>query len=515
MDQRHRAAGAAWAGGRRLGWRGPGRAGEAGAGVDKEALAAWRARSDAERAEPLAVVRVGGPDEEILRRPARPVRHVNRSVRTLIERMRATMYHENGVGLAAPQVGVDQRVLVADAGDHHCVLVNPEVVLATGTQTEPLEGCLSIPDLLGEVERSETIRVRGLDANGREVWVDASGYFARVLQHEVDHLDGILFTDRASRIVPVRPETKLDVVFMGTADFGARVLRQLVAADVIPVLVVTQPDRPAGRGLHLQSTPVRVAADEAGLEVVTPPGPRDADLWQRLRDLEPDVVVSAAYGGILPGRVLDLPRLGAVNVHPSLLPRYRGPDPVRRALWNGDAETGVTIQRMARQVDAGDILRQEVVPVDPDDNAGALTERLAEIGGRLLLRALRDLATERAAPQSQDAASATQAPKIRPEEEVSDFEPPAAVLAARARALAPRPSLRTPGGLKLLEVRALAESSSEAPGTVVGLRKDQGLAVATGQGVLLLRRVQAPGGRPLDALEWARGRRLTVGQRLE
>ena len=494
-------------------WRGLERAGEADAGVDKDALAAWQARADAAQAEPLTVVRVGGPDEGILRRPARPVRHINRSVRTLIERMRATMYRENGVGLAAPQVGVDQRVLVADAGEHHCVLVNPEVVTAWGTQTEPLEGCLSIPDLLGQVDRAEAIRVRGLDANGREIWLDASGYFARVLQHEVDHLDGILFTDRASRLVAVHPETKLDVVFMGTSDFGARVLGQLVAADVLPVLVVTQPDRPAGRGLRLQATPVRVAADKAGLEVVTPPGPRDADLWKRLCEVAPDVVVSAAYGGILPGRVLDLPRLGAVNVHPSLLPRYRGPDPVRRALWHGEAETGVTIQRMARQVDAGDILLQEVVPIGADENGGELTERLAGVGGRLLLRALRALATDRARPQAQDPTLATQAPKIRPEEEVSGFGPPATALAAWVRALAPRPALRTPGGLKLLEARALAETAAATPGTVVGLRT--GLAVATGEGVLLLRRVQAPGGRPLDALEWARGRRLTVGQLLE
>ena len=490
-------------------------AGEAGAGVDKEALAAWQARADAAQAEPLTVIRVGGPDEGILRRPARPVRHVNRGVRALIERMRATMYRENGVGLAAPQVGIDQRILVVDSGERHCALVNPEVVTARGTQTEPLEGCLSIPDLLGQVDRAETIRVRGLDANGREVWIDASGYFARVLQHEVDHLDGILFTDRASRLVPVHPETKLDIVFMGTSDFGARVLRALVAADVAPLLVVTQPDRPAGRGLRLRPTPVRLAADEAGLEVVTPPGPRDLDLWKRLRQAAPDVIVSAAYGGILPGRVLELPRLGALNVHPSLLPRYRGPDPVRRALWNGDTQTGVTIQRMARQVDAGDILLQEAVAVGADENGGELTERLAGLGGRLLLAALRALATDRAKPQAQDPTLATQAPKIGPDEEVCGFALPAAVLAARVRALAPRPALRTPGGLKLLEARALAEAASAPPATVVGLRKDQGLAVATGDGVLLLRRVQAPGSRPLDALEWARGRRLRVGQALE
>ena len=481
--------------------------------MDAAAREAWKRRAAQAAGEVLTVLRIDEPGHEILRQKARPVRHPNRRLRQLVERMWTTMYRHNGVGLAAPQVGIGQRVLVVDAGDRFCALLNPEIVAASGSQTEPLEGCLSIPDLTGEVERASSVRIRGLAPNGRETWIDASGYFARVLQHEIDHLDGVLFTDRARRIVRASPESKLKVVFFGTSAFGAEVLRVALDADVVPLLVVTPPDRPAGRGLELRPSPVRAAAAAAELEVATPERARDADLAARLTALNPGVLITAAYGQIIPDQVLEIPRLGAVNVHPSLLPLYRGPDPIRRALWHGEAETGVTIQFMSRQVDAGDILVQERVEIAADEDGGALAARLSRLGGRLLLRALRQLATGAAARQAQDHAAATHAPKISPEEELADFGLPAEVLARRVRALAPRPGLRTAGGLKLLRAAALAEEAAgRQPGTLLAIRPGEGLAVATGSGLLLLREVQPAGGRPMDALAYANGRRLQPGQ---
>lgn len=490
-------------------------AGPGGVRLNKEALAAWEQRAAAVRAEPLPVVKVDGPGHEVLRQRARAVRHVNRRVRELVERMRATMYRENGVGLAAPQVGASVRVIVVDAGERHCVLINPELVSAEGSQLNPMEGCLSIPDLVGEVERAEHVRVRGLDADGRETWVDGSGYFARVLQHEIDHLDGVLFTDRARRVVRAGPETKLDVVFMGTSEFGAEVLRVCLEGDVTPQLVVTQPDRPAGRGLRLRPTPVRQAAEAAGCEVLTPERARDAGLYERLKADPPDVIVTAAYGQIIPERLLALPRLGAINVHPSALPRHRGPDPIRRTLWAGERETAVTILFMSREVDAGDILVQERVEIGSEEDGATLSHRLAGIGGRLLLEALRHLATGRAAPRPQDGSLATYAGKIAPEEELADFALPASVLVNRVRALAPRPGLRTPGGLKLLRAQA-AEASSDGlePGTVAWVRPGSGIAVATGEGLLVLRAVQPQGGRVMDADAYANGRHLQAGAAL-
>jgi methionyl-tRNA formyltransferase len=482
--------------------------------LDETATAEWKRRAQAAEGSVLPIVRVGDPGAEVLRQKARPVRHANRRVRALVADMWATMYGANGVGLAAPQVGVSQRILVADAGDRFCALLNPEIVAASGRQLEPLESCLSIPELSGEVERAERVRVRGLDPNGREVWVEAEGFFARVLQHEIDHLDGVLFTDRARRIVRPQPETKLRTVFLGTSDFGARVLAACLEGDVVPRLVVTRPDRPAGRGLRLRPSPVRAAAEGAGLEVVAPASARDPALAEALAAVRPDVLVTAAYGQIVPDALLSLPRLGAVNVHPSLLPLYRGPDPIRRALWNGERETGVTIQRMAREVDAGDVLLQERLAIEPDMDGGSLAARLADLAGPLLLRALRQLATGTAEPRPQDHARATFAPKILPEEEVADLALPAATLACRVRALAPRPGLRTRGGLKILRAAAVPGGPG-APGTVLGFEPGQGILVATGEGALLVREVQAPGGRPMGALDYARGRRLQPGASLD
>jgi methionyl-tRNA formyltransferase len=480
--------------------------------VNEAQQQAWQRRADQARGEPMRIVTVHDPDAAVLRAKAKPVRHVNRAVRELLERMRVTMYRNQGVGLAAPQVGVSQRLIVVDAGDRYCELVNPEIVHAEGSQLEPMEGCLSIPDLVGEVERAERIRVRGLDAYGRPVRLDAQGYFARVLQHEIDHLDGILFTDRARRVVRRGPETKLQVVFFGSAEFGAEVLRQLLQADVVPGLVVTRPDRPAGRGLALRPTPVRRAAEEAGLRVLTPESARDRGLAEALSELQPDVLVAAAYGLIIPERLLSLPRLGALNVHPSLLPRHRGPDPIRRALWEGDERTGVTVLRMSREVDAGAILGQEEVPVGPEDDAETLAARLAAVGGRLLVRVLRDLATGRAVERPQDPAQATYAPKIAREEEVLDWSLPAATLANRVRALAPRPGLRTPAGLKILRAVAVEEPAAGPPGTVAAARGE--LVVETGRGRLRILRVQPPDGRPMSAADYLNGHRLRVGDPL-
>ncbi len=489
--------------------------------MDEAALAEWKRRAEAVSGHALPVVVVDGPGHEVLRQKAKTVKHANRKVRDLIRDMWATMYEHNGVGLAAPQVGVSQRIMVVDAGLRAVALLNPEIVAASGSQTEPLEGCLSIPELSGEVERAQEVRVRGLDPDGREVWLDASGFFARVLQHEVDHLDGVLFTDRARRLVRPHPETKLKVVFLGTSAFGAEVLAGCLEADVRPVLVVTRPDRPAGRGLEMRASPVRTAAQDAGLDVATPESAREAALRERIAGLEPDVLVTAAYGQIVPEALLRVPRLGSVNVHPSLLPLYRGPDPIRRALWNGEVETAVTIQRMVREVDAGDILLQERVAIGADEDGGALAARLAALGGRLLVRALRQLATDKAEPRPQDHARATMAPKITPDEEIVDFGLPADAIACRVRALAPRPGLRTRGGLKLLRAAAVPADAEAGPardadpGMVTDLRPGEGLVVATGAGRLLVREVQPAGGRAMDALAYARGRRLEPGGSLE
>lgn len=486
-------------------------------GVDQETLRARRQRAEEIGAPKLRIVCVEDRDADVLRKKAKPVRHVNRHIRQLLDSLAVTMYAADGVGLAAPQVGISQRLLVVDAGDAHGLieLVNPEVVEGNGEQTA-MEGCLSIPGYTGEVTRAEKVRVRGLDRDGRERWVDGEGYLARALLHEIDHLDGVLFTDRATRVVEVAPETRLRVAYFGTPGFAAVAMRELLEADVEPVVIVTRPDAPTGRGLEVQPSPVHEVAKAAGIPVLTPARPRGRAFLDELAAFDLDAIVLVAYGQILPDEVLALPRLGAINLHPSLLPRWRGAAPVQRALMAGDAVTGVTTMRMAAELDAGDILLQGELAIDPEDDAGSLSVKLAHAGGALIVETLRQLARGEARPRPQDSAGATYAAKLTPEDEALLWQRPSRLVLGQIRALSPRPGARTTihGELvKVLRATATAAAGAGAPGTVLGVT-DEGIVVATADGAVLVTQVQPAGKRPMPARDFVNGSRLQVGERV-
>lgn len=479
-----------------------------------------------DEADAPAIMDIRTVGDPVLRQKAKPVRHFNRALRDLLDRMRATMYAADGVGLAAPQVGVSKRIIVIDVGQGPVEVVNPEIVAREGEEAGT-EGCLSVPGKAGEVRRAVKVRVTGFDRDGRRVWHEAEGLFARAFQHEVDHLDGILFIDRAERVWDVAPETTLRIVFMGTPEFAVPILERLVRADCAPVAVVTRPDRPRGRGKRMAPSPVKEAAGGRGLTVLEPEKLRDPAFLARLAELRPDVIVTAAYGKILPREVLDLPARACLNVHPSLLPEYRGPAPIHRALMNGDARTGVTIMHMAEEMDAGDILLQQEVPIAPGEDRGALEARLADAGAALLLAALRLVATGEAPRRPQDHARATYAPALTPADEVIDWTRPAQAIVNRVRALAPVPGARTTLAgmpLKILRAEALpgeaatsgggagaaaggaAPTPAAAPGEVTEVRAGAGFVVAAGEGAVLVHRVKPSGGREMAAADFLNGR---------
>lgn len=510
-------------------------------------------------AEPLSIVMDPDP---CLRAKAREVRRVNRRLRELIDRMAVTMYRANGVGLAAPQVGVPERIFLADDGDGLRVFINPEI-LATGEERETAwEGCLSIPTLQGEVERPTTVRVTALDADGRRFWLDAEGTLARVVQHETDHLDGVLFVDRATRISEIPLESRLRVVFCGTPGFAEEVLAVMVDAGIRPRLVITRPDRPRGRGQHLAPTPVRRLADALDIETWTPTRLRDEAFLAKLRELAPDAIVTAAYGRILPADMLAIPTLAAINVHASLLPRWRGAAPIQRALMAGDTVTGVTVMHMAEELDAGDIILQTPVPIEPGDDFGTLHDRLAAAGGEALVEALKALARGTAGRTPQDPAKATWAPPLEPEEEWIDWSRPAADVRNRIRALTPWPGAKCRRGDEIWKIRRveLAEPGDAAdvrergtreergggeedareggtrergaseqgaepgmlaavprgvsPGTVVAIQAGRGFAVACGEGALWVTELQPEGRRSMSAADFLNGHPLHPGDRL-
>ncbi|AKU92779.1 methionyl-tRNA formyltransferase [Vulgatibacter incomptus] len=310
-------------------------------------------------------------------------------------------------------------------------------------------------------------------------------------------------------------EPRLRSVFFGTPDFAVPIAEATAAVTDL-VAVVTQPDRPKGRGRELASPPVKELALARGLPVFQPAKLRDGVLAAELERLKPDVAVVAAYGRILPKDLLDLPRFGCVNVHGSILPKYRGAAPIQWAIASCEAETGVTMMRMDEGLDTGDMLAILTIPIGPDDTGGSMHDKLAVLGGEIIREELPRYLSGALKAVPQDHASATMAPILSREQGRLDFTLPARILDCRIRGFSPWPGAFTSldGGL-LKVIRAKAAESPEpaaAPGTVVSLRP---LLIAASEGSALeLVEVQPEGRRVMTAAELVAGRRIELGKRL-
>lgn len=300
----------------------------------------------------------------------------------------------------------------------------------------------------------------------------------------------------------------LRIAYAGTPDFAVPALKALIDSRHEVVAVYTQPDRPAGRGRKLKAGPVKTVAQAAGIPVEQPVSLREAEAQARLAGYAPDLMVVAAYGLILPQAVLDIPRLGCLNIHGSLLPRWRGAAPIQRAILAGDAETGITIMQMDAGLDTGDMLLKRTVPIVPGQTAQMLHDVLAVAGAEALLEAIDGLLAGRLQPEPQDAAQATYAEKLHKEEAEIDWTQPADVLARRVCAFNPWPVAQTRRGgepLRLWEARAI--DGEGPPGKVVA-EGPEGIDIACGRGLLRVTRLQLPGGRPLAARDFLNGRTL-------
>lgn len=315
----------------------------------------------------------------------------------------------------------------------------------------------------------------------------------------------------------------MKVAFAGTPAFAALALERLLAAGFEVPLVLTQPDRPAGRGLKLQPSAVKQVALGHGIPVLQPLSlrldgryPSDAQSAQAaLMACAPDVMVVAAYGLILPVWALTAPRLGCLNIHASLLPRWRGAAPIHRAIEAGDAQTGVCIMQMDAGLDTGAVLATEVVAITPDDTTPVLHDRLADVGASLLLQTLPRLAQGLLEARPQPAAGVTYAEKLDKAESVIDWGAPAPVIARRVRAFQPSPGTQTSWQGQVLKIWAAHEvpgpsAHGLAPGTVVALGPD-GIVVQTGLGRLVLTELQRAGGRRMPVQAFLQGQALAVG----
>jgi methionyl-tRNA formyltransferase len=304
------------------------------------------------------------------------------------------------------------------------------------------------------------------------------------------------------------------VVFFGTPRFAVPTLQQLLDSPHTVTGVVTQPDRPRGRGQKVTYAPVKTLALERGIPVFQPDRLKPPEVAATLRGWRPDVGIVAAYGRIIPEPLLTIPRLGMINVHASLLPKYRGAAPVHRAVMNGDPETGVTIMRVVKELDAGPMFEKATRPIGPDETSDVVEEALADIGAGLLIRVLDQIAEGTAHEEPQDDASATYAPRLSKEEGLIDWSTPSLAIHNRVRGLYPWPHAYTfLNGARLIVRRSHPEVTltEMTPGTIVRITGDA-IHVATGNGEqLAIVEVQPEGRRPMAVRDFAAGHRVAAG----
>ncbi|MBD3609027.1 MAG: methionyl-tRNA formyltransferase [Gammaproteobacteria bacterium] len=299
----------------------------------------------------------------------------------------------------------------------------------------------------------------------------------------------------------------MKIIFAGTPEFAATALQALLDSEHEVCAVYTQPDRPAGRGRKLTASAVKQLALEHHLPVHQPVSLKSEDEQALLQQYDADIMVVVAYGLLLPRAVLEIPRLGCINIHASLLPRWRGAAPIQRAIQAGDSATGVTIMQMDVGLDTGDMLLTVTTPISDTDTAQSLHDRLAELGSRAAIDALEELENGRARPIKQDDAQANYAHKMEKAEAQIDWSQPAIVIDRLVRAFNPWPVAQTlfeGKTLRIWQASAVNESTSATPGTIISADK-QGINVATGDGILRLLQIQKAGSKAMDAAAFVNG----------
>ena len=307
------------------------------------------------------------------------------------------------------------------------------------------------------------------------------------------------------------------IVFFGTPDFAVPTLRKLLDSPHPVVAVVTQPDRPRGRGQRVSESPVKALAQARGLPVLQPSRLRDPEFAEAFRALQPDLGVVAAYGKLLPEDILSLPRHGMINVHASLLPKYRGAAPVHRAVIDGEAETGVTIMRMEKMLDSGPMLAKVRRPIGPHETSDVIERDLAELGADLLVSVVDQIDAGVHREELQDFMLCSYAPRLTKEEGLIDWTLPASYIHNRVRGLYPWPHAYTYlNGVRLIILQTHVEDArtDAPPGAIVTASRDN-LHVATGhEGRIAIDRVQLEGGKPLDIREFLAGHRIATGAQM-
>ncbi len=383
----------------------------------------------------------------ILRQKAHEVRDFSADLVPLTNRMREIMRNHNGMGLAANQSGDLRRIIIVelptDKNDNEpgipfTVLVNPKITKTSQVTNTMQEGCLSVPAVEVEIERPKQVTVTAQSVTGDHIKIRAKGLFARILQHEIDHLNGVLIVDYAKK---PKETDALKTIVWGSTAFTTNVLNTIASNSEINIThVVTEPPKPSGRGRELKPTIVHTYAQTLSTPCLEPENLTDERFLSYLQAQKPDLFLVAAYGQLLPPEILAVPRLGCLNIHPSLLPKYRGATPIQAAILAGNDTTGVTIMEMSPQFDTGAILAQSELELEGTETYGDLEPLLAEIGGEMINEIIDPFRKGKIKGLPQDNTKASYAKKIKTEDRWLNLDDPAEVNERKVRAYTPSPN---------------------------------------------------------------------------
>jgi len=369
-------------------------------------------------------------------------------IKNLVRDMRETLEITSGVGLAAPQINHPLRLFIIDYGKLKETFINPRIVRLGKETDEVEEGCLSVPCKRGLVTRPTEIEIEYLDLKGEKKKMILRGYFARIVQHEYDHLSSTFYINRILDKKKIYAYKSIKVVYFSSSEFGLTVLRTLYGQQLVGEikinLVVTNPDKPAGRGKEVRVSPIKNAANEFHLPVSTPASlKQNRELIKELKAASPDFLVVASYGHIIPKAILRIPKKGSLNVHPSLLPKYRGASPIQAAILNGDSSTGVTIMKMNEKMDEGDIMASVRMKISAKDTRVSLSAKLSSIGANLILHVLHLVNINKIKSKPQDSTKATYTKILTKEDGYFDHQNPPGNLQNMIRAYYPWPGVWT------------------------------------------------------------------------
>lgn len=441
-------------------------------------------------------------DDSIWKKKFAPVPKLTPEIKKEIQNMTDTLVFSGGVGIAAPQAGISKQLFIVSLPNYHEVFINPKITKYSKEVDLMEEGCLSIPGYRGMVPRSTEVVIDYQTMDGEKKTLTANGFLARVLQHETDHLNHTFYPSRIKlekdfyQIVPIK------IVFFGSPEFSAIILQNLVgqgtAGDYQIQLVVTQPDKPGHRNA-LTSSAAKQIAEKFNIPVITPNKLRvelkvknkpfgtgsesgaeklkvaDPKIVKQIKKLRPDVIVVASYGKILPQEILDTAKKGALNVHGSMLPKYRGASPIQAAIKDGAKETGISIMKMNDKMDEGDILASAKIKITDEDTFDSLSKKMAEMGASLLNQIIHYVVWRPKAIKAvpQDHTKATYTKLLTKEDGYFDLKKPPKNLGNLVRAYHPWPGVWTQLKVKSSKSKVEEKIIKLLPGKMVQMEGKQ------------------------------------------